>query len=493
MKQAKQRSPCKASRQNTQTLFPWQAFPIAEPVATPEADVDVVVVGAGLSGLICARELRRQGLAVQLLEARERWGGRMHGHTTASGLRVDLGGQWVGTTHHRLIGLLEEFGLRRYPTHYDGEGIFHWNGVPHRAGVEHHYPSSLLFFRPEELNLPPAELHDTLALQRTFLELVERVPPAAPWTAPEAEALDRISIAGWLEQQSAGELARYPFAWLTRMGGSGGFEPHESSILHLAWTQATAPQHETPEAWLVEGGAAQLAARLAAELADVLQLRAPVGAIEQDGGGVRVSHSAGEVVTAAAAVVAIPPPLRLGIRFSPALPPDCSGLLQRSAMGSMVKVLALYPQPFWRERGLNGLGIGNLPTLELTVDSTPPGGPGLLAGFIAGERAVRWQRLPEPQRRQAVLDDLARWWGPQAAEPEELVLHNWNAETWTGGAFTSFPAPGVLTTYGPAAQGPHGRVVWAGTEAASRWAGYFEGAIEAGLAAAQQVRELLGG
>lgn len=492
MKQAKQRSPCKASRQNTQTLFPWQAFPIAEPVATPEADVDVVVVGAGLSGLICARELRRQGLAVQLLEARERWGGRMHGHTTASGLRVDLGGQWVGTTHHRLIGLLEEFGLRLYPTHYDGEGIFHWNGVPHRAGVEHHYPSSLLFFRPEELNLPPAELHDTLALQRTFLELVERVPPAAPWTAPEAEALDRISIAGWLEQQSAGELARYPFAWLTRMGGSGGSSPTRARS--CIWP-GPRPQPPARDPGSLAGGrgrrpAGGPAGRRAGGRA------AAAGA----GGGDRTGRwrcagepQRGEVVTAAAAVVAIPPPLRLGIRFSPALPPDCSGLLQRSAMGSMVKVLALYPQPFWRERGLNGLGIGNLPTLELTVDSTPPGGPGLLAGFIAGERAVRWQRLPEPQRRQAVLDDLARWWGPQAAEPEELVLHNWNAETWTGGAFTSFPAPGALTTYGPAAQGPHVRVVWAGTEAASRWPGYFEGAIEAGLAAAQQVRELLGG
>lgn len=466
---------------------------MADPAATPEAGVDVVVVGAGLSGLICARELRRQGLEVQLLEARERWGGRLHGHTTTSGLRVDLGGQWVGATHHRLIGLLEHYGLRRYPTPYDGEGIFHWQGTPHRAGLEHDYRASLLFFRPGDLGLPAAELQETLALQRRFLELVDQVPSAAPWNAPGAEALDRISIAGWLQEQSAGELARYPFAWLTRMGGSGGFEPHESSILHLAWTQATAPQHDTPEAWLVEGGAAQLADRLASELADGLQLRAPVGAIEQDGGGVRVSHGAGEVVTAAAAVVAIPPPLRLGIRFSPALPPECSGLLQRSAMGSMVKVLALYPRPFWRERGLNGLGIGNLPTLELTVDSTPPGGPGLLAGFIAGERAVRWQQLGEAERRRAVLADLASWWGPEAAEPTELVLHNWNDESWSGGAFTSFLTPGAHTTYGPVGQQAHGRVVWAGTEAASRWPGYFEGAIEAGLAAAAEVRALLGG
>jgi monoamine oxidase len=455
--------------------------------------VDVVVVGAGLSGLVCARELRRQGLTVQLLEARERWGGRMLGHTTGSGLRLDLGGQWVGATHHRLIDLLEEFGLARYPTHYDGEGIFHWKGRAHRAGVEHDFRSSLLFFRPQELGLPADEVAETLTLQRRFAELVEQVPPQAPWSAPDAAGLDRISIEGWLRQQVTGELARYPFEWLTRVGGSGGFEPHESSLLHLAWTQAVAPQHETPEASLVEGGAAQVAERLAAEMEDAIELQAPVEAIEQSNGGVQVSHGPGEVVTAAAAVVAIPPPLRLGIHFSPALPPQWSGLLQRSPMGSMVKVLALYPRPFWRERGLNGLGIGPLPTLELTVDSSAPGGPGILASFIAGERAVRWQRLGEAQRRRAVLEDLVTWWGPQAAEPDELVLHNWNQESWSSGAFTSFLTPGAWSTYGSVWQQPHGRVVWAGTEASCRWPGYFEGAIEAGLAAAGQVRESLGG
>ncbi|MEI7666634.1 MAG: FAD-dependent oxidoreductase [Synechococcaceae cyanobacterium ELA263] len=455
--------------------------------------VDVVVVGAGLSGLICARQLRRQGLTVQLLEARERWGGRMHGRTTPSGWRVDLGGQWVGASHHRLIALLEEFGLRRYPTHYDGDGLFHWNGEAHRAGVEHDFGASLLFFRPQELALPPAELEQTLALQRRFQQLVEQVPPSSPWSTPDAEALDRLSIADWLQRQGTGELARYPFAWLSRMGGSGGFEPHESSILHLAWTQAVAPQHETPEAWLVEGGAAQVAERLAAELDTALLLNAPVGAIEQSDQGVRISYGDGAVVTAAAAVVAIPPPLRLGIRFSPALPTEWTGLLQRSPMGSMVKVLALYPQPFWRRHGLNGLGIGNLPTLELTVDSSPPGGPGILAGFIAGERAVRWQRLSPAERRRALLQDLVSWWGPEAGEPTELVSHNWNEESWSSGAFTSYVAPGAWTTYGPIWQQPHGRVLWAGSEASSRWPGYFEGAIEAGLAAAAEVRELLGG
>ena len=461
------------------------------PAPLQQPHPDVVVVGAGLSGLICARALHRAGLAVQVLEARPRCGGRMHRQLSESGLPIDLGGQWVGATHHRLQALLAEFGLRRFPTYYDGEGVFHWNGQAHRAGVEHAFEASLLFFKPQELGLAQAAIDEVQAVQRRFRHLVDQVPALTPWSTPDAPVLDRTTVSQWLEQLSSSALAAYPLAWLTRLGGSGGFEPHESSILHLAWTQAVAPQHETPEAWLVEGGIGQVGERLAAELQACIQLGTPVVTIRQQPGGVLVGCADGTEVNAGAAVVAIPPPLRLAIHYDPPLPAQWSGLLQRSPMGAMVKVLALYRQPFWRGQGLNGLGIGNLPTLELTVDSSPPGGPGVLAGFIAGERAARWQELPERQRQQAVLADLAAWWGPQAAEPLELVLHNWNRESWSGGAFTSFLTPGAWTSYGPIWQQPHERVLWAGTEASSRWPGYFEGAIEAGLAAAAQARALL--
>ena len=455
--------------------------------------LDVLVVGAGLSGLVCATELQRSGLRLAVLEARERWGGRMLGGTSPAGIRVDLGGQWAGANHHRLLTLIDACGLRRYATYYDGDGVLVWNGRSHRAGVEPDFNTSLLFLRSAELSLPAAELKDAQRIAERFHRLVEQVPAAAPWQAPDADSLDRLSVSHWLERQGAGALASYPLAWLGRLGGSGGFEPHESSILHLAWTQTVAPQQETPEAWLVEGGIAQVAERLAADLAGRIHLRSPVRAIHQDAGGVAVTLADGAEIRSGAVVVAIPPPLRLAIDYSPALPPQWRGLLQRSPMGSMVKVLALYRRPFWRERGLNGLGIGNLSTLELTVDSSPPDGPGILASFIAGERAGRWQQLPERQRRQAVLADLQAWWGADAAEPLDLVLHNWNAEPWSGGAFTSFLSPGAWTTYGPIWQQSQGRLVWAGTESASRWPGYFEGAIEAGLAAADQVTALLGG
>ena len=462
--------------------------------------VDVVVVGAGLSGLIAARRLIEQGQRVRVLEARPRVGGRMVSQPLSDGSVVDLGGQWGGNTHHRFAALLQELGLSRYPSYYAGDGIFCWRGKCIKAPLAERFEDSLVFFEPGALDRDVKELEATRALQQAFTALVAQINPRQPWLTPDAERLDRLTVSAWAAQQTNLPLAHLPLDWLCRVGGSGGFEPWEASILHLAWTQAVAPQTETPEAWLVQGGAGavslQLAADLRARSPEALVLEAPVLAIQQNEAMATVIAEGLEPLQARAVIVAVPPPQLQAIRFEPPLPPAHQALLQRTAMGGMTKILTRYSRPFWREQGLNGLGTGEQPWLDLTADSGPPGDqPALLASFVAGERAITMAALPEAERRALILKDLVSYWGPDAASPLDLVEQAWNGEAWTGGAFTSFPAPGSWTSHARLAAGTecgpapasHGRVCWAGTEVSPRWPGYFEGAIEAGELAASTV------
>ena len=454
---------------------------------TSKQTVDVAIVGAGLSGLVAARELRRRGLTVHILEARERTGGRMVRRTTKTGAVIDLGGQWGGETHHRFKSLVEELGIKIFPAYYDGKGVLIWDGERMEADLATKPSESVLLFDEKQINQPVKDIAKAKEAMKTFRALAASIDPAKPWNAPNAKELDRTSIRAWCEQNSSSRLSDFELEWLSVVGGSGGFDPWDASILHLAWTQSVAPQDEGPESWLLHGAAGQVAERLTAELNSVISLSAPVHAISQNNNGVTVHYGDANSLNAKTAIVAIPPPLRQRITFSPDLPTETRSFLQRSPMGSMIKVFAIYKKAFWREKNLNGFAVGNLKTLELTADSSRPSGtPGILASFVTASAAVAFQQLPDAEKRKAILDDLVAYWGPEAARPEELLWQNWNEESWSTGAFTSFVTPGAWTTYGQSWQESHGRIHWAGTEASTRWPGYFEGAIEAGIQAANK-------
>ena len=459
---------------------------LADTSATP-SDVDVVVVGAGLSGLMAARQLRKEGLNVHILEARTRTGGRMIRQTTRTGAVIDLGGQWGGETHHRFETLVNELGIERFPSYYDGQGVLVWDGQRVVADMAKKPADSVLLFEGDQIQQPTEQVAKAKAAMQAFREIAQSVDPARPWTAPNAVELDHTTIRSWCEKNSGSRLSDFELEWLSVVGGSGGFDPWDASILHLAWSQSVAPQDEGPESWLLKGAAGQVAERLTTELKPFISLNAPVHRIDQNNRGVNISYGQGRSIKAKAAIVAIPPPLRQRITFTPDLPAETRSFLQRSPMGSMIKVFAIYKRAFWRDKNLNGFGVGNLKTLELTADSSLPSGtPGILASFVTASAAVAFQQKSNKEQRRAVVDDLIAYWGPEAGEPEELIIQNWNQEAWSTGAFTSFVTPGAWTTYGQGWQQSHGRVHWAGTEASSRWPGYFEGAIEAGIQASNR-------
>lgn len=86
---------------------------------------DAIVVGAGLSGLVAARELVREGLEVLVLEARDRPGGRTR-IAAVEGVAVDLGGEWVDETHEELKALVSDLGLELRPFERNKEDARWW-------------------------------------------------------------------------------------------------------------------------------------------------------------------------------------------------------------------------------------------------------------------------------------------------------------------------------------------------------------------------------
>jgi monoamine oxidase len=226
---------------------------------------------------------------------------------------------------------------------------------------------------------------------------------------------------------------------------------------------------------------------MAQQLGDIVALNAPVRKITQNGTGVTVTCDRG-VVTAAKAIVAVPPPLVVGIDWNPLLPPKRLQLLQRMYMGALMKCDAVYPTPFWRTAGLSGMGVTDVGPVRVSFDNSPPDASvGVLLAFVGGATWADWGNRSFTDRRDGVLGVFAQLFGPQALSPIDYVEHDWTHERWSLGGPIANLGTGTLGGYGSTIRQPFGLVHWAGTETSTYWSGYMDGAVRAGERAALEV------
>jgi monoamine oxidase len=441
--------------------------------------VDVVVVGAGMAGLIAARDLLAANVSVLVLEARNRVGGRLLNHTLANGSVVELGGQWVGPTQDRVLALAEELGLGLFPTYIDGEHFLAVDGSVERYGGED-------FHLPGEASADVAETWEQLQ------EMAEEVPLYKPWRAAKAGTWDAQTLESWLIANAKTETGLG--YWRAMVPALFSADTAEMSLLHFLFycrSGGTLDQlvdtHGGAQESRLVGGSQQLALRLADRLGDAVRLGSPVGAIRQDDRGVEVAHDGG-IVTAGQAIVALPPTLAGRIRYSPALPPLRDQLTQQVPMGYVTKVQIAYSEPFWRAEGLSGSVFSLDDEVSVIFDNSPEDlSCGVLLGFLEGKHARRAGKLPPEERKELVLSVLEKFFGPRSADPEEYVERDWAAEEWSRGCYGGRFGTGVWTGYGEALREPVGRVHWAGTETAEVWNGYMDGAVRSGERAAREV------
>ncbi|WP_037311201.1 flavin monoamine oxidase family protein [Amycolatopsis orientalis] len=443
-------------------------------------DPDVIVVGAGMAGLVCADRLRASGAEVLLLEACPQVGGRTAG-IELDGEIVDLGGQFIGPGQDRVYALAAELGVATVPTYTNGENLLQTE------------TGRLRRFRGMVPKLGPVTLLDVAQAQSRLDRLARAIDTRTPWRGPNAQALDGRTLRSWIDRTAWTRGGR---RFLTlACQAIWACEPSELSLLHALFyvksggdLSALTDVEGGAQQDRLDGGAYGLATRLADRLGDALRLDAPVRRIEQDGSGVVVTVDDGTAWRAGRVVVAVPPPLASRIVYHPQLPAARDNLLQRLSMGSVIKYVATYPEPFWRSAGLTGAVLSLRAPIALTVDSSPPSGRrGVLLAFVNGAAARDLAARSSGDRRAIVLGELARLFGPQAATPSNFVERDWNREPFARGGYSAVFPPGAWTRAGSALRAPVGRIHWAGTETSARWYGYIDGAVRSGEAAADAV------
>ncbi|MFJ9824518.1 flavin monoamine oxidase family protein [Streptomyces sp. NPDC101160] len=453
------------------------------------ATVDVIVIGAGLSGLVAARRLDQAGItSLRVLEARDRVGGRTKLHRLGNGRLVEEGGQLVGPEYKRLIALGEELGVSTWPHNEHGKTVFE------RRGRIMKFSGSMPWSAD-----PLGSADFTQSLLRLDRQC-KRWPGDDALRTPEAAKLDALTFATWVNRTTKTATARTLWALITAL--TLGSQPGDVSLFYVLRNLRSMGGVETLLASLFggdersfTGGSAELCLRMAAGLGDRVVLDSPIRAIRQYDDHVEVdtprqTHHARRVV------IAMSPADRAAIGVDPQLPLPQRTLGERLSMCHAFKVHVVYSSPFWREQGLNGATMSDTGPLLLTFDDTPPGEKqGVLVGFARGDGAIS-SDLPDPmpsdqdRRREAVLSGLARAFGKEALSPVEYHEMNWTEERWTSGCIPIW-SPGLLTTCGPGYAEPAGRLHFAGSETSPVWPGTMEGAVLAGERAAAEAAPLV--
>jgi monoamine oxidase len=428
----------------------------------------VVVVGAGFSGLAAAYELSRAGYDVTVVEGRNRVGGRVLSFSDlVPGKNVEGGGELIGSNHPAWVGYAKQFKLEFLDvSEEDAEFPVVLNGK-RLSGDE----SEALWEEMEKAF-------------NTIVTDAAKVDAEQPWTAPGADALDRRTLASWIDALDASPLCKTGLH--TMMTADNGVVTQwQSYLANLAmvkggglekyWTES--------EVYRCQGGNQQLAQKLAAAVGSAKVLtRTPVRAIAITERDARVTLASGKVLEAEHVVLTAPPPVWNKIAVDPVLPP---GLAPQ--MGTNVKYLVGLKSAFWRRAELapDLMTDGPVSLTWHATDGQTGAGEALVA-FSGGPAADICREWLPAQRNERYLTELSKVYKGVRPSFVRARFMDWPGDPWVKASY-SFPAPGQVTAQGPTFYNGLGRLHFAGEYCSYAFMGYMEGALGSGAAAARRI------
>ncbi|TIS97767.1 flavin monoamine oxidase family protein [Mesorhizobium sp.] len=413
---------------------------------------DVVIVGAGFTGLSAAHELKEAGIDFLLLEARDRVGGRVGAKRNGLGERIDSGGQFLCQDMPELMALLQAHGKTLVETYAKGEFV-----TQPRMSAQ----------RADRAYLGSMAIRDRMNA-----------------IAPDEPAIAGLTVAVWLDRQPDPDQAKAAFRSMIEGLWCQALE--KLPLWHLIDNDRRITNEVSELQYFVRETMQSLADDLASDLGDRVRLNTPVGIVEHRPDGVRLASAMG-AVEARAALVAVPPMTASKLNFVPPLPVGLKRALGVWQSGAVIKVLVRYPSAFWRARGLSGVVMWrDLPGL-FACDVSKDDDHAALVVFVGGPLALRWRELGDAALRAEVTTRLEGALGTEAADMLDLSYRDWTHDRWSGGGYSDLIVDATATDAERIILAGAPPLHFAASELSPSFPGYIEGAVVAGRIAARKI------
>lgn len=413
---------------------------------------DVVIVGAGFTGLSAALELKAAGIDFRLLEARDRVGGRVESRQNGLGERVDSGGQFLCEDMPELMALVAARGKTLVETYLDGDFV-------------------------AQPAMSAREAERTYAGSMAIRDRMNAISPDDP-------AIAGLTVATWLAGQSDPDDAKAVFRSMIEGLWCQALE--KLPLWHLIDNDRRITNEVTELQYFVRETMHALADDLARDLGDRLRLSRAVTGIEHGPGRVRLASATG-IIEARTVLIAVPPTMAARLDFAPPLPAGLQRALAVWQSGAVIKVLVRFPTCFWRDRGLSGMVMWrDLPGL-FACDVSKDDDDAALVVFVGGPLALRWREFGDATLRAEIAKKLVEALGPEAAGILDLSYRDWTDDRWSGGAYGDLIIDAKATDAERTILAGAAPVYFASSELSPSFPGYVEGAIVAGRIAARKI------
>lgn len=444
---------------------------------------DVIVIGAGLSGLKAALDLQDLGFKVQVIEGRDRVGGRVLTLKDLPG-KPEAGGNTFGGGYGRIYDMCDRFKLQTWDliprARLSTTGLY----LQGKHVAIKDWPSSPLNILPEKWKKsPPFGIAEALYAQTQPLKNPD------DWYDPAFAKYD-VPVHSLLKEQGFTD-AQIDLFFNTNV--SYGTSSHDVSLLMMyfneVWTRTMGAV--APVLKAVIGGNHQLPEAMAGALKNEVHFNKSVVGVREDKSGVEVVCADGTVYAAKQVICTLPLPVMRYVRFDPGLPDVHNAAVKSVPYFPMTQVHIVPKTKFWEDDG-QGPGMWTDTVAGWVMVNRFDEDPNIVTSLTAwcrGNTAIRLDQYSPEEGKGMVIDAIERLRPAAKGKLEAAYIKSWLRDPFAGGDYAIW-GPGQVSTFVRAVGKPHGRIHFAGEHTSLSNRG-MEGAMESAERATQEVAEAL--